>query len=320
MKKPGRKTDPSPERLSTLIPQSERSKGPQEHFKLSDAVLHFEGTNEEPDWAAVGHQTKVKRTRCGTSQRMSDFSQHSMNRIESSPGIIVPDTVCTHPENKEDSTGIGCLAVMKTLWAILVRVARTTKSDARILRSRRALVLALVNTFTKNSMLNFVMLAPFAMNTKGYTLEVSAWCISVMGIPNLTTRLILSPLADWKRFDIRLSSLSGSAVMGSAVLLFFATNIVWITMAFVAYGCGLGAALTFVTLTTIKYMGMENFAATYGAASLAAGCSFPFVGAIIGFICDISGGYMGSLWVVAALSYMSFTLWLFMPAAVAYDK
>ncbi|XP_071541502.1 monocarboxylate transporter 9-like isoform X2 [Panulirus ornatus] len=215
--KPRRKTDQPPESLASLIPQKGRSDGPQEPMNLLDVVPQHEGTKEEPDWLAVADQVKVKRTRRDTSHRLSECSQESViSNILS--GNIVSDTNCAPPDNKEGYKGNRCLGVIKTLWIILVRVAHRTKSDVGILRLSRVFVISLADTLIFSSYHNFIMMVPFVMESEGHSLQDSAWCISLMGICNLATRLIVSPLSDWKRFDKRLCIMFGCVVIGSTIL------------------------------------------------------------------------------------------------------
>ncbi|XP_071541500.1 monocarboxylate transporter 9-like isoform X1 [Panulirus ornatus] len=280
--KPRRKTDQPPESLASLIPQKGRSDGPQEPMNLLDVVPQHEGTKEEPDWLAVADQVKVKRTRRDTSHRLSECSQESViSNILS--GNIVSDTNCAPPDNKEGYKGNRCLGVIKTLWIILVRVAHRTKSDVGILRLSRVFVISLADTLIFSSYHNFIMMVPFVMESEGHSLQDSAWCISLMGICNLATRLIVSPLSDWKRFDKRLCIMFGCVVIGSTILVFsFVTDLVWMTVALAASGHGLGAAVTFYTLVMIQYLGIENLAAMFGVSSLMQGCGFLIIGPAIG--------------------------------------
>lgn len=230
MKKQCQKTDPPQENLVPLIPQKGNIDGPQQPTNLLDAVPKYEGSKEEPNWAATADQARVKQRQLCTSLRMSECSQHLMILSDNSSGTTIPGTYCTLSDCREGSKGNGALGVIKTLWIILVRVAQRTKSDVGILRSHRALIISLAYTFTINSFFNFIMLVPFVMEEEGHTLQESAWCISVMGICNLMTRLIVSPLTDWRRFDMRLCLMFGCAIMGSSMVgkvtwLFCYTNI-----------------------------------------------------------------------------------------------
>ncbi|XP_071541498.1 monocarboxylate transporter 9-like [Panulirus ornatus] len=318
--KPRRKTDQPPKGLAPLIPQKGSSDGPQKPTNLQDVVPQHEGTKEEPNWVAIADQARVKRTRCGTGHRVSECSQESVISDMLS-GNIVSVTNCAPPDSKEGYKGNGCLGVIKTLWMILVRVVRTVKSDVSIVRSLRALVIGLGNILITGSYFNFVMMVPFVMESEDHSLQDSAWCTSVMGICNLATRLIVSPLSDWKRFDKRLCIMFGCVVMGLAMLVFsLVTDLVWMTVALAAFGHGLGAAVTFYTLVMIQYLGIENLAAMVGVSALMQGCGFLIIGPTIGFIRDKSGSYAVSLWVLASMAFLAFILWLSMPAAVDYDN
>ncbi|XP_071541860.1 monocarboxylate transporter 9-like [Panulirus ornatus] len=267
--KPRRKTDQPPESLVPLIPQKRSSGGRQEPMNVLDVVPQHEGAKEEPDWVAVADQERVKRTRCGTNHRVSECSQDSMISNGILSGINVSGTNCTPPKTREEFKGDRCLGLIKVLWMILVRVVRTTKSDVGILRSRRVLIIALANTFIMNCFHNFLMLMPFAMEAEGHSLQDSAWCISVMGICNLATRLAVSPLSDWKKFDKRLCLMFGSVVMGSSIIVFtYVTDLVWITVALAALGISVGTTITFYTLVMVQYLGVDNMVAAFGISSV----------------------------------------------------
>lgn len=95
------------------------------------------------------------------------------------------------------------------LWELTKRVCRSTVNDLRIYRSRRALIINLGIGLCINSYINFIMMVPFMMQANGFTLQDSAWCISIFGICNLVTRLLVSPLTDWSKFNMRLCFMMG---------------------------------------------------------------------------------------------------------------
>lgn len=98
-------------------------------------------------------------------------------------------------------------------WDFAKRVCRSTINDLRIFRSRRALIINLGIGLCINSYINFIMMIPFSMQAIGFTLQDSAWCISIFGVCNLVTRLLVSPLTDWSKFNMRLCFMLGYAVI-----------------------------------------------------------------------------------------------------------
>lgn len=108
------------------------------------------------------------------------------------------------------------------LWELTKRVCRSTLNDLRIYHSRRALIINLGIGLCINSYINFIMMVPFMMQANGFTLQDSAWCISIFGICNLVTRLFVSPLTDWPKFNMRLCFMMGYAIIS---LTMFGKNI-----------------------------------------------------------------------------------------------
>ncbi|KAK7079037.1 hypothetical protein SK128_005858 [Halocaridina rubra] len=201
------------------------------------------------------------------------------------------------------------------------RLIQTTFADLNILKSPRAAIIATGNMLCMNSVLNFVMMVPFAMQALDHSLQDSAWCISVSAICNLLTRLIVSPLSDWERFSMKLCYTGGYAVLAIAMLAFpMVSELRWLEVIMGLFGSALGANMALYNLVMIEYMGVENLAPVFGASGLMVGVGFLFFGTLTGLVRDITNSYAVSMWMLSAMSGTSFLLWLFMPTAVAYDE
>ncbi|XP_068236065.1 monocarboxylate transporter 14-like [Palaemon carinicauda] len=203
---------------------------------------------------------------------------------------------------------------------IVGRVAHSTASDLKILKNRRALIIAFGNMLCMNAYFNFIMMVPFAMQSANFTLQDSAWCITVMGIFNLLSRILLSVISDWPSFSMRLCCMAGYAVLAGVMFVFpLLKEVSWLVLLMGVFGCGLAATISLLHLVMIQYMGVENLAPIFGSTCLLIGVGFPTFGPFIGFIRDWSGSYKLSMWILSAMMVLAFVLWLFMPAAVSSD-
>nr|XP_027211154.1 monocarboxylate transporter 9-like [Penaeus vannamei] len=206
------------------------------------------------------------------------------------------------------------------LWELTKRVCRSTLNDLRIYHSRRALIINLGIGLCINSYINFIMMVPFMMQANGFTLQDSAWCISIFGICNLVTRLFVSPLTDWPKFNMRLCFMMGYAIISLTMFVFpLLTSLLWMGVVMGVAGCGIAANITLNNLIMIKYMGLEKLPQMFGSSALLIGCTFILFGPFIGFVRDMTESYVISTWILASTSTGSLVLWFFMPAAVAYD-
>ncbi|XP_071524183.1 monocarboxylate transporter 12-B-like isoform X1 [Panulirus ornatus] len=208
-----------------------------------------------------------------------------------------------------------------SICSVLLRVIHSTISDLGVLRSPRACILAFGGTFCINGYLNFMMMVPFAMQAAGHTLEASAWCLSSSAISNLLMRLMVSSLSDWSKFNMRACHMAGFGIISFTIFIFpFLSDLTHLLVTMALFGCGVGATMGLYNLVMIDVMGLENLAPVFGACCFMVAVGFICLGPLIGFVRDVSNSYALSMWVLAGMLLTSFTLWLFMPAAVRYDQ
>ncbi|XP_071524181.1 monocarboxylate transporter 12-B-like [Panulirus ornatus] len=210
---------------------------------------------------------------------------------------------------------------LSSIGTVIRRVAQSTVSDLRVLRSPRACIIALGGCLCISGYFNFMMMVPFAMQAAGHTIEDAAWCLSVASICNLVMRLVVSVLSDWPRFNMQRCYMAGFTVISFAAFIFpFLTDLTNLLATMALFGCGVGTAMGLYNLVMIDVMGLENLAPVLGSSWLTVGIGFILLGPLIGFVRDVSNSYALSMWMVAGMLLTSFTLWLFMPAAVRYDQ
>ncbi|XP_045132599.1 monocarboxylate transporter 9-like [Portunus trituberculatus] len=185
----------------------------------------------------------------------------------------------------------------------------------------RCVILAVTVALTQTTLLNFIMMLPFVAKAAHYSLQDAARCIALMGITNLVTRLVVSPLADCSMFSIRLSVMLGYVLRASgiAVAVVLSREVWQLMAAGVVYGLGLGFSLSMFNLSIVHYMGLDNLRPTIGILGLAGAVGFPTLGPLIGLIRDLTSNYAVSLCVMVGLDLVSAAVWLLMPAAQARD-
>ncbi|KAG0730120.1 hypothetical protein GWK47_028931 [Chionoecetes opilio] len=124
---------------------------------------------------------------------------------------------CLSDEIEESTTrekSRGVKAIWKTLW----RVAGRIRSDLKVLRQLRCVILAVTVMITQTTFFNFIMMLPFVAQATDHSLQDAAGCIALMGVTNLVTRLVVSPLSDCKRFSIRFSIMLGYLLRAIGIL------------------------------------------------------------------------------------------------------
>lgn len=97
-------------------------------------------------------------------------------------------------------------------------VVHTLVTNIKVLKSPTAVIISLGVAFFVGVYLNFVMITPFAMDAMGYTQEEISWSLAVSNVCNLVSRLVVSSLADFPRFNIVKMFMAGTATLGIAAI------------------------------------------------------------------------------------------------------
>ncbi|XP_069936482.1 monocarboxylate transporter 12-B-like [Cherax quadricarinatus] len=209
----------------------------------------------------------------------------------------------------------------KSKWDILTSLIHSSVANLCILRSARAVIIAISAALTLNGSLNFLAFVPFAMQDSGFTLEDAAWSVSVSAICNMLTRIIASSLIDTRFFSFRICYLMGTLTITTSMITFvFVRDIVWVMVVMGVCGCGVGAFMSIFNLVIVHYMGLNNLMQMFGATMLCIGGGFITIGPIAGYIRDVTRSYKIIMFVLASSVFCSFLLWLFMPAAARFDS
>ncbi|XP_064116193.1 monocarboxylate transporter 9-like [Macrobrachium nipponense] len=271
--------------------------------------------------AAVFHPVKWHSKTVSYRRRYSirDSQLHRRGRSDAESRNLLPDTernsaavVKTAPQKEERRVSVA-------ICCLLLRVIKSTVLSLRILCSPPAFIIALSGTLTMNGYLNFIIMVPFVVG-KFHSSQGSALCVSVAGICNLVSRLIMSALTDCKWFDIRIGYIISISLIALINIAFpFATSLTWMAISMGVWGYGIGSFMGLYNLVMIKYMGAKNLPAMFGAASLLNGLGFISIGSVLGWVTQIVGSYNVSIWALACIECFCIVLWLLMPAAVAWQ-
>ncbi|KAK7079038.1 hypothetical protein SK128_005859 [Halocaridina rubra] len=112
-------------------------------------------------------------------------------------------------ELTKDAKGKRSCKSAVVLIDIIIRVARSTISDIKIVRMLRVRICCGALALCIIGYMNYLMQIPFAMQAADFSLQEASWCISVFGMSNMVTRLVLSALSDLPKFDLRLFLMIG---------------------------------------------------------------------------------------------------------------
>nr|XP_053646666.1 uncharacterized protein LOC128698475 isoform X3 [Cherax quadricarinatus] len=135
----------------------------------------------------------------------------------------------------------------------------------------------------------------------GSSSATTAWIFNVQCFIWNMMGLIVRPLVKefgWRNIAFQGILLTSASVIMSAfapspVFLFFSFSLLsvfplllefelrWLMVTMAVWGCGIGTTMGLYTLVMIKFMGLENLGAVYGASSLTVGFGFLSIGPLI---------------------------------------
>ncbi|XP_063847029.1 monocarboxylate transporter 9-like isoform X1 [Scylla paramamosain] len=252
-------------------------------------------------------------------QRLRGSLSGSLSSMASGGSEVSAGLAFLADEGEESTPGDKARG-KNVLCRTLLRVGERIRTDVGVLRQCRCVILAVTITLTQTTFLNFIMMLPFVAKAAHHSLEDAARCIALLGVTNLVTRLVVSPLSDCSMFSIRLSVMLGYLLRASGIAVAVLSSELWQLMAAgVVFGLGLGFSLSMFNLAIVHYMGLDNLRPTIGIVGLAGAVGFPTLGPLIGLIRDLTSSYSVSLCVLVALDLLSVALWFLMPAAQARD-
>ncbi|XP_042877167.1 monocarboxylate transporter 13-like [Penaeus japonicus] len=203
----------------------------------------------------------------------------------------------------------------------LFRVFNTTLNNLKLLKSSRILIIALISALNMISYLNFLMMVPFVLQTIGFSMQETTWCVSVSGLCNMVSRLVVSALTDCPGFSMRACYMLGTTVVTAGMIAFsLLRDLTGLTVVMGLWGCGVGAFMSIYSLIMVEYVGLDKHVPTLGVCGLFNSVGFLISGTLTGYMRDVSGSYAVSIWLLASSSALSLVLWTLMPLAVKCDR
>ncbi|KAK3864205.1 hypothetical protein Pcinc_030089 [Petrolisthes cinctipes] len=206
------------------------------------------------------------------------------------------------------------------LWQALQVMVGVLVRNVGILRLSSALIICIGGSCIVCSYMNFSMLVPFAMESRGYTQEEVSWVLSISQIANLVARLVVSSLADFPGFQVRWMYMAGAAIIVIGAVGFnFVERLVWVGVMMGVWGFGVGTCMSMFNLLMIICMGVKKYPAILGVSGFFIGLVLLSSGPFFGMIRDVSDSYTLTICCLHSLTVISIIVTLFLPRAVAYD-
>ncbi|XP_064114717.1 monocarboxylate transporter 12-like [Macrobrachium nipponense] len=204
---------------------------------------------------------------------------------------------------------------------LVLRILKNTLKNLTLMKSPVAVIVAVGGTFNVIGYLNFLNIMPFAMQEAGFSVEDAAAGMTISGLTNLATRLLVSVLADLPHFNMRLAYMFGTLLTVILSVVFcFLNDLTSIQVVMGLWGLGVGIYMGLFNLVMVKYVGREKLMAEIGLTSCTSSFWFLSCGPLVGAIRDVSGSYTASICTLAGTIFITFILYLCLPSAIAYDE
>ncbi|XP_068201834.1 monocarboxylate transporter 13-like isoform X1 [Palaemon carinicauda] len=232
-------------------------------------------------------------------------------------------TIVFHPPewHKKKPTEVPRATKTDRSYIVLLRILKNVLKTLTLIKSPVASIVAIGGSITLMSYLNFLVLLPFFMQEEGFSVADAAYCLSLSGLANLVTRLVVSTLSDYSWFNKRYCYMAGALTIGILAVVFcLVTDSTSKFIAIGFWGGGVGICMGLINLLMIEYVGREQHINELSFNCFTSSIFFIVSGPLLGLIRDVSGSYTYSLLCLAALAIIPFLLYLFMPAAQAYEK
>ncbi|KAG7155683.1 Monocarboxylate transporter 3-like, partial [Homarus americanus] len=153
----------------------------------------------------------------------------------------------------------------KVLTEAFVSICHDVVANFSILKSLRAIIIALGGMLFVNTFLNFLTLVPFAVEAAGHPGQVTNWHFMVSAACNLVARLVVCLLSDFSRFSMQVCFMTSAAITALSILAYsVVADTWWQTLIMGAFGCGVGGYMGIYNLGAAHFMGLDDMAPTMG--------------------------------------------------------
>ncbi|KAB7493903.1 Monocarboxylate transporter 14, partial [Armadillidium nasatum] len=191
----------------------------------------------------------------------------------------------------------------KSIWIVVKKIILLTFENVLTLKFMRVKLICIGVGFISFSNNFFQMWIPFVITNSGYSLESSAWCLSISSIANLSGRIVTSLSADRKWFNVIYVYMLSTFLSGLCIGVFSFVDEMKFYLACVScWGFTSGICQSLHSLVLISIMGEKLLPAILGISSLSIAIMQMILGPVI------------------VVVWTGFIAWLFMPLATKYDK
>lgn len=195
--------------------------GHQENcFANNNDIEENKQNQETPREDSAAENKRLQRVRNRRASESSNISLAisciDLSSIPPHASTINNETDAVDNYDDDDDSVSSQPSRLRDIMVLSGRVLTSTLSDMTILKSPRALIIAIGGVCTVNGYLNLLLIAPFAIQKAGYTLQDAAWCLSSAAVTNLVARLLNSSLSDFRWFNMRLVYMFGALILAGS--------------------------------------------------------------------------------------------------------
>lgn len=144
---------------------------------------------------------------CGTSSTPKSPTSDTKSIIPSTDDFLL----------NSEATELADVKITIRFQYFVAKFSHGIINDLSILKQPTALIISLGTALIAEVVANVAVMVPFAMQVEGHSLQMAAWSVSMAGICNFITRLIVSPLADFYWFNIQLCFIISIAGMALSI-------------------------------------------------------------------------------------------------------
>ncbi|KAL7645898.1 UNVERIFIED_CONTAM: hypothetical protein RMT77_002795 [Armadillidium vulgare] len=241
------------------------------------------------------------------------FSDSSENSLVSP--IVITETEMVISKPKEEPK------MRKCSYSILKRIMVSTFESILTLTSMRIKIIAIGSACDCLGQSSFQFWISLVIRSAGYSLEVSAWCLSISSVTNIMGRVLMLLLSDRKWFNVKYVFMFSSFLIGISIIAFsIVKELKLFTICVCCWGFGIGIYITLSPSAYISWMRVEAFPSMLGVSKLFCAVSIISINPIVGIIYNQTSSYTYAISLLGVTVLIGFSAWLLMPLAIKYDE
>ncbi|RXG72174.1 Monocarboxylate transporter 9 [Armadillidium vulgare] len=181
----------------------------------------------------------------------------------------------------------------KSIWIVVKKIILLTFESVLTLKFTRVKLICIGAGCISFSNNFFQMWIPFAITNSGYSLESSAWCLSISSIANLAARIVTTVFADRRWFNVIYVYIFSTFLSGLCIGVFsFVEEMKFYLACVSCWGFTSGLCQSLHPLVLISIMGEKLLPAIFGVSSLSIAIMQMILGPVIGIIRDSTHSYI----------------------------